>query len=170
MASTFNVIQHIELSSAGAITFTSIPSTYTDLVLITSMNANPYQDLRMVINNDTTASNYSYRGHSGYVSGSTSTATVFKSGSYSGMLADYESLPSPVQGGHINIFHLMAYTSSDYKLSIALGAHLDNIYQGVDFVTSTWKGTSAVTSIGLVPGNATIGSGSFSTLYGIKSA
>ena len=170
MASTYEVIQKIERASAGAISFTSIPATYTDLVIISSLNAAAYQDLKMVINGDTTNANYGYRGHSGYVSAGTSTGLIFRGATYAGMLADYEALPDATQGGHVSIFQLMAYTTPEYKISIAQAANLNNIYQGVDFVTSIWRSTSVVNSITLNLGAESMGTGSFAVLYGIKSA
>jgi hypothetical protein len=170
MASTYDVIQKIERSSAGPISFTSIPETYTDLVIISSLNASAYQDLRMRINGDNTSSNYGYRGHSGYVNAGTSTGLVFKGNTYDGMLADYEALPDSTQGGHVSIFHLMSYRAPEYKISIAQAANLNNIYKGVDFVTSIWRSTSVVNSITLLLGSQDIGTGSFAVLYGIKSA
>ena len=59
MPSTYTLISsNVLSSSAASVTFSSIPSTYTDLVLRWSARSDNTSSLRFVLNNDTTA-NYS---------------------------------------------------------------------------------------------------------------
>ena len=59
MPSTYTLISsNVLSSSAASVTFSAIPSTYTDLVLRWSARSDNTASLRFVLNNDTTA-NYS---------------------------------------------------------------------------------------------------------------
>lgn len=172
MADGMVLIQTIDNLTAGAITFTSIPQTYSHLCLIYSINSNGagFQDVRIRPNGDSTQANFKYRGMSGYINGSTNTATAFSSGSYDGLLADYEGMVQ-YQGDQATVFYLFNYSNTtDYKLTISRATNQTTPYWGVDMNSSLWRNTAAVTSLTVAPGAATPGAGSFCSLYGIKGA
>jgi hypothetical protein len=59
MPTTYDKIATTTLSSAGVITFTSIPATYTDLVLVLSATATSFASVKVRFNSDS-ATNYSF--------------------------------------------------------------------------------------------------------------
>ena len=74
MANTFELIQAQTLTSAqSSVTFTAIPQTYTDLKLVYSArnsgSADPWYQVLIQFNSDTTAANYPYRYLFGLSSG-----------------------------------------------------------------------------------------------------
>ena len=172
MATTYTLISSNVLSgSAASVTFSSIPSTYTDLVLKTSARcdyAYIFDGLVLQLNSDTGA-NYSYtilRGSGsagssasgsaqttarvGYVDGSTSTANTFNSGE----------------------IYIPSYLSSNKKPFGTFALQEDNASAAyMEANANLWQGTSAITSITLKTGNAAnFVSGSSFYLYGIKNS
>mgnify|MGYP006275809523 CR=1 FL=1 len=173
MAEGMTLIQSIiNTSSAATITFSSIPQTYSHLCLIYSLSTSDgaWQDMRIRPNGDSTSANFKYRGMSGYMSGASNAAVAFSSGSYDGLLADYEGMVR-YQGDQGAVFYLFNYTSTtDYKLTISRSTNQTSPYYGVDMNSSLWRSTAAVNSLTVAPGSVTPGVGSFCSLYGIKGA
>ena len=161
--STYTSIATTTLGSAQAsYTFNSIPSTYTDLVLVASWgrtSGNP--DMSLQLNGDT-GSNYSVTTLEGAgtnaVSQRQSTQTQmfvvgFQSGTYS----------SP----YTNIINFNNYSNSTtYKTVLSRNsANSAGAYCGL------WKATpAAITSITLAASSSTFTAGSTFTLYGIAAS
>lgn len=160
--------------SAGSITFSSIPSTYTHLqirALSQDTNTNNFAGSYDVRFNSDTGLNYAY--HQLYGDGA-SVASIAGSSTNLINLANASSrsgTPSTMGVGIIDIHDyasttkyktLRAIAGADNNLA-ANGSYFINLYSGL------WMSTSAITSITLIPGN------NFSTrtvfsLYGIKGA
>lgn len=169
MASTYEPIQSYTITgSPNTVTFSSIPSTYTDLVVVCSARAN-YADtigiMRIRFNGDT-GSNYSMtqmygNGSSGtsarvsnqtsfgleYISGNTATSGVF----------------SPV------ILQVQNYSNATtYKTMLS---RTNDAAVRVVAQVGLWRSSSAITSIAI---DEVLGTnyavGSTFTLYGIKAA
>ena len=166
MAITYEPIATQTLaSSAASVTFSSIPQTYTDLVLV--MWTKPYSSSEGSIKlnwNSDTGSNYSnthLTGESaGAVSGRNTNATSIA-------VSTGNALNNPRQP--IYITNIMNYSNTTtYKTSLTRTSE-SSAY--VDAWVGLWRSTSAITSITV---NITyifnIGVGSTFTLYGIKSA
>jgi len=162
MTATYEKIATNTLSSAAAtITFSSIPATYTDLVLVTSGNstaANVYESLQV---NGDTGSNYSrtYLSGDGSItdSGRNNSQTYFRFDAYSRVSAT---------GRNINIININNYSNSTtYKTFLARS---NNAALGVDAVVGLWRSTAAITSITIFMDINNWTSGSTFTLYGIK--
>jgi hypothetical protein len=162
MASTYEKIATNTLSSAAAtITFSSIPATYTDLVLVTSGNstaANVYESLQV---NGDTGLNYSrtYLSGDGSItdSGRNTSQTYFRFDAYSRVSAT---------GRNINIININNYSNSTtYKTFLARS---NNAALGVDAVVGLWRSTAAITSITIFMDTNNWEVGSTFTLYGIK--
>jgi len=163
MPSTYEPIQTTTLSSAiDNVTFSSIPNTYTDLVIVANSknvtsNAN-YLGFRY---NSDSGSNYGYvyllgSGTSPAVSG-VGTGTTF--GRYgNGSTANFEV-------SFLNIFN---YANTNvFKTSISQSNAVANY--AISY-TSTWRSTSAITSVQLFTDAGNWAIGSVFTLYGIKAA
>jgi hypothetical protein len=153
-------------SSAATVTFSSIPGTYTDLVLVlnamSSSNANSY----VRINSDS-GSNYSWvvLFGSGSAAGSDRASNVSH-----GILMDYYGYPTTTVP-NANIIQFINYSNSTTNKSVIGRANQVNSGGAVDAIVSTWRSTAAITSLTLrFTGSQTWSAGSTFTLYGIKAA
>jgi hypothetical protein len=164
-------------SNTASYTFTSIPATYTDLVLVMNYStansagaaANVSGQLR--INSDT-ASNYSqtlmYGFGSTANSGRESTQSVYWIGDYG-----YLSSTSGVFGNTVLNFMNYANTSY-YKTFLERTSNIDNTQGsalGAVSGVGLWRSTAAITSITLMVSSTNVyRTGSTFTLYGIAAA
>lgn len=162
MAKTYELIAVNTISSATAnFTFSSIPSTYTDLVLICNSQIAGYQNIFLRPNSDS-GSNYSrtYFYATGTAQGR-GTVTTNANGLYVG---SGEVSPN----FQVSITHIMSYANTNVnKFSISRG----NIpSDSVDFTSSMWNSTAAISSLYVYPSGNTFATGSTFSLYGIKAA
>ncbi len=155
-------------STTEVITFSSIPSTYTDLMLIA--NLGPMSEItafRFRFNSDS-GSNYSYRQMSGNGSAAASTAdTNQASGLVSGSLMNTTDRSMFI----MNIFNYANTTT--YKTTVNRGSRAADTLAAVSACVSPWRSTSAITTIavsGNFGGGVYIPAGSTFTLYGITAA
>ena len=164
MAATYEKIASTTLSTiATDVTFSSIPSTYTDLVLI--VNAKSViggVDLSARFNSDS-GSNYSKTNLYGSGAGAVSTrnsnqtqANLDLGGYVTNSFVSYQ------------IAHIMNYSNATtYKTYLARAG---NTSVTVDAIVGLWRNTAAITSIVLFVSGDTFASGSTFNLYGIKAA
>jgi hypothetical protein len=165
MAKTYEPIATTTLASAAAsYTFSSIPATYTDLVLIAMPISASADNLTMQFNGDTTT-NYSdtILWGSGTTTGSlreTSTATPWLS-----YYANTTTVPTPT------IISIMNYANTTtFKTSLI---RANNAAGGVDAIVMLWRKTpEAINSILIKQksGVNNLSIGTTFTLYGIKAA
>ena len=163
MAVTYTPIAIQTLGSATAsITFSSIPSTYTDLILISSAQTTTNQDaLRAQFNSDT-ATNYSMT----QIYASTAAASNRQTSVTGARMLN--GAPNSGSEFCIAINHIMNYSNSTTYKSII--SRTTSSYISSAFV-SLWRSTAAITSIVLYPeSGGNIFAGSTFTLYGIKAA
>lgn len=143
-------------SSQTSVTFTSVPTTYKDLVIIASVTGSSLAALKLQVGNGSvdTGSNYSWTN----IQGDGSSATSTKGTSTTEMnlgLADSIVTTS--------IFNLMNYSNTDtYKTFIGTGS--DTAY-GIRKVMGLWRSNSAINTFTL--SGTTFAVGSTFTLYGI---
>jgi hypothetical protein len=161
MPKTFEPISTQTLgTSATTVTFSSIPQTYTDLVLIVNSIMTTGDDGHGLQFNGDTAGNYSSTG----VGGTGSAAYSYRG-----------SNSIKIDGGRAgtswsnSVFHIMNYSNTTtYKSVIARG---NNPAATVQWNGATWRSTSAISSIVIsIFNNQSMLSGSTFTLYGIKAA
>jgi hypothetical protein len=166
MATTYEKIATTTLGSAsGSISFTSIPSTYTDLrISFTGTDdASAGYTLRLNYNSDT-GNNYSFTRLNGDGSSASSSSNATIDYIFCG------SLPSanvPMFCG-IDIF---SYAGSTFKTALITSATDRNGAGYINQNIGLWRSTSAITSVQLAlysPGAFKIGT--TATLYGIKAA
>ena len=168
MPSTYTPIATYTVpSNTTSYTFTSIPGTYTDLVVSMSVVSSSANTLFIRFNNDASAL-YSASRLSG--SGS-SGVTDRDSGATYGVLTNYAAPPSTL-GNHNTILNVMNYSSTTTFKTWSSRSNLASA--GVDAVIGLYRSTSAVTSIGFSTngfgGTSTLLAGSIFTIYGIKAA
>ena len=150
-------------SSASTVTFSSIPSTYTDLIIIysgTTTSAN--KDVRFTVNNDT-GTNYSFT----YLMGGNGTATSGRLPNASNF-ATYQ-LVGTVSNPATLIINLQNYANTTtYKTAIY---RISDAGAEVGAFAGLWRSTSAINRIDFATtGGASFVSGSTFTLYGIAAA
>ena len=151
-------------SAATSYTFSSIPNTYTDLVVIGVLQASGGStNLRMQYNGDT-ATNYSNT----VLYGDGTSAASTRITSQAQLSVDYQSneLTTTFNMVKIDIF---SYAGSTYKTALSSGNNAAT--SGVDAIVGLWRSTAAITSIKLFSANANpFAVGTTFTLYGIKAA
>ena len=165
MATTYEAIATTTASgSASFVTFSSIASTWTDLVLVSSSQTTSGSDtlIQMQFNSDT-GSNYSrtflYGTGSTAGSGRTSNATELSIGVIpASSSSNWATTKTSIQNYSNSTTYKTAITRNDYTGDAA--------YAGVGL----WRSTSAITSIKVIASAGNFSSGSTFTLYGIKAA
>lgn len=154
-------------TSAAAVTFGSIPSNYTDLVLITSSqhaNSDPSSRLYLNFNSDT-ATNYSYT----QLRGSGTAAFSSRESSISTPYIGFVAPNTTSTNFSISRTNIMNYSNSTtFKTFISRGDGVANPSYAVIANGCLWRSTSAITSITISSENYNFTAGSTFTLYGIK--
>jgi len=162
MASTYEPIATTTLSSTtGTITFTSIPSTYTDLRVIYTGSTTADTSLRATFNNDAT-SNYSLTRLVG--DGASATSNSFTNNNdaiISGQLGTGMCLVA------LDIF---SYAGSTLKTSLSNSSEDKNGSGSVRAAVHLWRSTSAINRLDFFVFGAQFNIGTTVTLYGIKAA
>lgn len=152
-------------SSTTNVNFNSIPSTYTDLVLIASNIINPTNLATMYIrfNSDSTSA-YSDT----YMEGNGSSGSSARDLNQTSLIAIGRSY-----GGDLttNIINIMNYANTTtFKTAISRYGS-GGASSAVGAAAGMWRSTSAITSITVgIQGGYIFSSGAVLTLYGIKAA
>ena len=165
--STYTPIATQTLSSAtNLVTFSSIPSTYTDLIFVCVPGTAQLQDMYFRVNGDSGA-NYSWT----HLYGTGSAVGSTKSSGNAAGMADYYGAPNLTVGTSNQILQFMNYSSPNmYKTVLTRSNRADS---GADLTVNLWKSTAVINSVEFrMSGGATINflAGSTFTLYGIAAA
>lgn len=156
-------------TTASSVTFSSIPSTYTDLKIVMSIRSNAatvYNDLYMAFNS--TSSGYSstllYGSNGGAASASNSGTTLPWSGKVTGANATSNSFSNCE-------VYISNYTAA-YSKSVSVDAisENNNSDNNMGFTTELWTNTAAINFIVFTPVSGSFVSGSSFALYGIKNS
>lgn len=149
-------------SAASSVTFNSIPSGYTDLVLVVSINqaTGSPQNMLMRFNGDT-SSNYSET----ILDGTGSAAESVRNSNATFMQMDRYGY-APSTGFNVTIANIMNYANTTtYKTVLSRS---NNATSGVDAMVHLWRSTSAISSIYLYSGSGgNWAVGSTFSLYGV---
>jgi hypothetical protein len=170
MAATYEPIATITTTSStsgNVHTFSGIPGTYTDLVLIVAadVSSSPGYGTTIRFNSDS-GTNY---GQAYFYGNGTSTFANQRSGQ-NGMYLSYGTGVG-TSAPNVSIVHIQNYASTNIKKSaIIKTAVTDPTYPGVEVTIGIWDSTAAITSITYNSPVSVIASGSTLTLYGIKAA
>jgi hypothetical protein len=171
MATTFVKIATVTVGSGGAATidFTSIPATYTDLCLKTTLRdetALIYGDGVIRFNNDS-ASNYSrlrLNGDGITASSSSQTTTGITGWNPNGATSTANTFCN-------SEMYIPNYLSSSQKSASIDCVVENNATTAYDFmVASLWTGTAAINRVSIVNLSSTFVQYSTATLYGIKNS
>ena len=159
MATTYTPIATQTLgSSAATVTFSSIPSTYTDLILIIDGTASGGDAVYLQYNSDT-GSNYSWTA----VQGDGTVAT-----SQRGSATTEARIGSISTTRYNSISQIMNYSNTTTNKT-CLSRSVRTGVNTFAFV-NLWRSTAAITSIAIKTPVSTFSTGCVFTLYGIKAA
>lgn len=168
--STYTPIQTYTLTTASAdFTFTSIPATYTDLVIaFTGGPVSAGQDLRLQFNADT-GSNTNYSAT--ILRGVTTSAQSNRSSNNAYIYLDWSGGDAGLLTSIYKI-NIMNYTASIFKTTLTRFGNVNTTGTNTSSEVSAgmWRSTSTVTSAKLSYTSGNILAGSTATLYGIKAA
>jgi hypothetical protein len=161
------IASNVLSAATSSVTFSSIPQTYTDLIVKHSARTSGASDISTYLQfNGDTGSNYAYRtGYSDYAAG-----TPYGVANASGLTSAFAGMHSwDTQTANTfgaSEIQICNYTSSASKQYLAWGVAETNgsaTYQSLNL--NTWSGTSAINSVRIF---ATPSSGNFvvgSTFY-----
>jgi len=165
MAITYDFISKITTSGASSVSFTSIPQTYTDLVLVyspQSASSNSYS--YYTINGDTSSTYYRM-----CMAGTGSTITPFWGGDV-GLLYPYYGTYNDTTSQTLFTSHFMNYsntTSGKVVLTRSGNTGASNL---ADFSSGYYASNTAITRIDVFQGGQNFANNVVFSLYGIKAA
>lgn len=167
MAKTYEPIASTTLSAGTAtVTFSSIPQTYTDLILVVNAKSvDSIDNLDARVGNGTvdSGSNYSRTD----LTGDGSAASSHRASNQTVARFTYSGYIGSTGNGN-QIIHFMNYSNtSTYKTMIN---RANNAGYNVEMLVNLWRSTSAINIITLQTTGSGFASGSIFVLYGIKAA
>jgi hypothetical protein len=163
MATTFTKIASVTVGSGGAanITFSSIPSTYTDLCVKLSPRGTADTGVLMFINSST--SSFSYRLLEG--DGASAASYNNTTGRIGAVLVTTADTFSNIE---VYLPNYAGSTNKSYSVDAVSEANASIAYP--DLTAGLWSNTSAISSVGFNPSTGTFVQYSTATLYGIKNS
>lgn len=148
-------------STASQVTFSSIPSTYTDFVLVSAPIGTGDAQMYIRFNNDSTSS-YGYT----LMASNGSSVVPYRTGPVLNIGTDY--FFSITTGGGITLINVMNYANTaTYKTALI---RTNNATKSAIANVGTWQNTAAINRIDLFATSASFATGSVFTIYGIKAA
>lgn len=169
MPSTFTPISYANLiTTTASVTFSSIPQTYTDLVCIVSShtaNGGDFSNIQTLFNGDNNNANYAYNliYNQGASTPSVGAGNAGWWGYISGNIGAYGVLVSQIQSYS---------TTNRFKTLVNYQSNgvVNNPLFSFEISATTWKSTSAITSMVVNGSNGGFAAGSRIELFGIKAA
>lgn len=175
MANTFVLLASVEVGAgkASTISFTSIPQTYTDLLLVMSLRDDrsdaPVTDSRISFN--ATYGGTSYRLASAIGNNNNNPISVSSNSGFSSFTAYHNSGTSTSNTFSTNEIYIANYTSSNSKSLISWGGTENNSADNYTLLQSAnWNNSAAINSIYITPWFNGLSYIQYSkaSLYGIK--
>ena len=153
-------------SSQPSITFSVIPQTYTDLVLVTqaSQTGGPTQG-KLAVGNGSIDTGANYTDTILYGNGTSALSARANNNWWN---ADYLAAPGLSGAFNMAIYHFQNYSNTTtYKTVLSRSGLTSN---GLEAMVHLWRSTAAINTIlyGVTGGNMV--AGTTATLYGIKAA
>ena len=166
--SAYEVISATTVSTAAqTVTLSSIPQTYTDLVVVVNAFSSVNSDLYVSFNGDS-ASNYSRTTLWGDGTSAGSTRIVRADG-YAFMILTYYGVVTTTQGASVHTLNIMNYSNTTTNKTLL--ARSSYAGQGVDGTVGMWNSTAAISSMTFdLASTRTFSTGSTFTIYGIKAS
>ena len=156
-------------SSGGGFTFSSIPSTYTDLQIRWALISSTSSPVYLQYNGDTTAANYAGHGIMGNGSTASSFGSTAEDGVYVAGLVGAGITSSTYPG--VGIVDISDYTNTSKnktaKSIFGIDANASSTNQTIELDSGLWLSTSAINQIKVLWAGSVTGT---IALYGIKAA
>jgi hypothetical protein len=150
-------------SSASSVTFSSIPATYRDLVLVFEGSTTGTNDIRFRLNGDT-GSNYSavfMRGTGGGLA---------QSGSFTDSVSYLTTSNTVSTDRVISTASIMDYSATDkHKTILIRSGYVTTAGRQVEAQATRWANTAAITSLAITTSANLLATGTVVSLYGIAS-
>ena len=155
-------------SSQSNITFTSIPGTYTDLIVAGRIIGAAHDNVVLRFNSDT-GSNYS---HTTLWGNGSSVASVRRTNGTFSYIIGEGLIPTAANTFATVLIHINNYANTTtYKTLLSRSGTNNATYPEVSLLSGVWRSTAAITTVGLItPNGSYLAAGSTFTLYGIKAA
>lgn len=163
---TYEPIATTTLGTAQTnITFSSIPSTYTDLrIIFVYKGETSATSVNLQFNSDT-GTNYSFRGVYGNGTSAASASLQTRN-----QINIPHSITTSTTIPTFTTIDIFSYAGSTYKTILALNQADQNGSGGTEAEIGLWRNTAAITTIGLTAFSGNLAVGTTATLYGIKAA
>ena len=162
---TYDLIASNTLSSAtNSVTFSSIPSTFNDLVFLCNWKGDSAANLYLRFNGDSSA-NYGYGSYGSYSSGNTVYGFGGSGGTFISSITVTGASANNIWTGttlHINEYK----NTSVWKSCLSRSGSSNETSLGC----GTWSSTAAINSIEVFSNGTNYSVGSIFSLYGIKAA
>jgi hypothetical protein len=154
-------------SAAASVTFSSIPATYTDLVLVLQPASTTFADNIGLNFNSDTGSNYSSTNLSGTGSAASSGRAASPYIQVTNIIGTTGTL-----GDMTSTIHIMNYANTTtYKTVLSKTGQNSATYNGFEAIVSLWRNTAAINTIVIKQsGSPNFITGSTFSLYGIAAA
>jgi hypothetical protein len=155
---TYTPLATVTLASAtGSVTFSSIPATYRDLIVVLSGTRTGNNNIHFRFNDDS-GSNYLNVAAAGSGSGTTSLSET--------TTYNFVTVYALETNTQLNtIFQVMDYSATDkHKTSLT---RFSQAGSGVTMFAGRWANTAAINSIRVFTGNNDFGTGTVMSLYGV---
>jgi len=157
--STYTPIATYTFSGQSSLTFSSIPNTYTDLILIISGSGAGVETMQLRFNGDS-GSNYSYTRILGTGSSASSSQSSNQTAAIAGFMDNTQ---------FVDIVQIMNYSNTtSYKIALTRMNVPSSGYVGA--WVNLWRNTSAINTVYILPDSGGTFNNGKATLYGIASA
>ena len=171
MALTYTAIATTAVTSGGAATieFTSIPATYTDLVVLASLRGTvsaTNDDFLLKINNDGTTSRYTTRSLSGNGATASSATSGYTDFAYLGVCDAATATASTFSNHQIYIPNYAGSNQKSYSADTV--QENNNATAFASLHAGLYNQTTAITSLVFLTATGNFAQYSTATLYGIK--
>ncbi len=149
--------------AAASVTFSSIPNTYTDLIIVTQAISATADNVRIRFNSDS-ATNYSQTWLSG-------TGSAAATGRYSTSTSVYIDIYGSMGTALFNNANVQIMDYSNTTTYKSFLSRSNRAGSGVDAIVGQWRSTAAISTIVLAPTTGVnFSTGSTFKLYGIEAA
>jgi hypothetical protein len=177
MPTTFTKIASVTVGAGGAanISFTSIPSTFTDLCIKISARTTQTgairntSDLALTFNSSTTG--YSSKLLSGNPAIDNPPVSASNSGTsivWGGMVSNADATANTF--GSVDIYIPNYAVSNNKSVNVEAVGENNSSNAGTEYTAGLWSNTAAITSIASTPGAGNFVQYTTATLYGIKNS
>ena len=162
---TYTALATVTLgSSASSVTFSSIPATYRDLILVSSVACTSTGDTMRLRFNGDTGNNYNWV----FMNGTGSTVTSSQQSNQNQLdFSAFVGIPTVV-GRYNNILQIQDSSATDKHKTILSRTNQDgDTFPGTTALAGRWANTSAITSINVFTSTFNFIAGSRFDLYGV---